>query len=170
MPRPLAAEYGHFYQGYINRATGNDAIQVLADSYAPLEQFLSQIPADKADYAYAPGKWTLKQMLQHIIDTERIFAYRGLCISRGEQQPLPGFEENDYAAAATAANRTLPDLIEELLLVRKSIILLYKHLNNEDLLRVGVSNSQPLTANAMAFITVGHALHHKAVLEERYLG
>lgn len=170
MPRPLASEFGRFYQGYIDRATGDNALQVLEESYAPLQQFLAEIPTGKADYAYAPGKWTIKQMLQHIIDTERIFAYRALCISRGEQQALPGFEENDYAANATAAGRTLPDLIDELLLVRKSIIVLFRHLTEEDLTRVGISNKHPLTANAVAFITVGHGLHHKAVLEERYLG
>jgi uncharacterized damage-inducible protein DinB len=170
MPRPTTSEYGQFYQTYIDKTTDEDALQVLEESYEPLQQFLSQIPASKADYAYAPGKWTVKQMLQHMIDTERIFGYRALCISRGEQKPLHGFEENDYAANATAANRTLTDLIEELLLVRKSIILLYRHLNDSDLRKLGISNNFPLSANTVAFIVVGHALHHKRILEERYFG
>lgn len=169
MQRPTTGEYGHFFQRYIDKAAGDNAINVMEESYAPLQTFLSEIPENKADYAYAPGKWTIKQMLQHIIDTERIFAYRALCISRGERQSLPGFEENDYAAIATAKDRTLADLIEELLLVRKSIILLFKYLHEEDLMRIGISNNNPLSVNALAFITVGHALHHKEVLLERYL-
>ena len=114
MPRPEFTEYGTFFQRYIDYPRGDDARQVLENSLAPLEQFLSSIPDEKLHYAYRPGKWTVAQLLQHVIDTERVFAYRAMCIARGEEQALPGFDENVYADNAIASDRTLTDLIEEL--------------------------------------------------------
>src|SRR5205085_163428 len=94
MPRPEFSEYGSFFQRYIDYPPGDDARQVLNDSIAPLEQFLSTIPEGKLRYAYGQGKWTIAQLLQHVIDTERVFAYRAMCVARGEEQALPGFDEN----------------------------------------------------------------------------
>ena len=169
MPRPAIEEYGAYFQRYINYPVGNDAREILTQSLQPLEQFLAAIPADKANYAYARGKWTVKQLLQHMIDTERVFAYRGMCISRGEQQPLPGFDENTYAENATAGNRNLDDLTEELLLVRQTSIMLYKFMDDESLYRFGTASGHPITPNAIAFILVGHVMHHQKILTERYL-
>ena len=169
MPRPQFSEYGTFFQRYIDYAPGHDAREVLNDSLAPLEQFLSTIPEAKLHYAYSEGKWTVAQLLQHVIDAERVFAYRAMCISRGEEQGLPGFDENIYAANAPAKDRTLGDLVEELLLVRKTTIILYQHINEENLFRQGIASNHPITPNALAFITVGHVMHHQKILNERYL-
>jgi len=169
MPRPQKGEYGSFFKRYIDYPVGDNAVEVLRESLHPLEQFLLGIPGEKAHYAYGPGKWTINQLLQHIIDAERVFAYRAMCISRGEQQPLPGFDENTYADNATAYDRRLSDLIEELLLVRKSTILLYQYISEEGLMRMGTASNHPINANAIAFIVVGHVMHHQKIINERYL-
>jgi hypothetical protein len=169
MPRPKIEEYGTFFQRYIDYPVGADARQILEQSLDPLKQFLDTIPAEKADYAYAPGKWTIKQLLQHMTDTERVFAYRAMSISRGETQPLPGFDENLFADNATAENRSLDDLAEELLLVRQTSIILYRHMTDEGLFRFGTASNHPVTPNAIAFIIVGHVLHHQKIINERYL-
>ena len=169
MPRPDFTEYGTYFQRYIDYTPGDDARQVLENSVAPLEQFLSTIPEEKLHYAYNTGKWTVAQLLQHVIDTERVFAYRAMCISRGEEQGLPGFDENLYAENATASNRTLDDLIEELLLVRKTTLILFRHISDNQLLRQGIASNNPVMPNAIAFIIVGHVMHHQKILTDRYL-
>ncbi|MES2649411.1 MAG: DinB family protein [Bacteroidota bacterium] len=168
MPRPDFAEYGTYFQRYIDYTPGNDARQVIETSVAALEQFLSTIPEEKLHFAYNPGKWTVAQLLQHVIDTERVFAYRAMCIARGEEQGLPGFDENVYAENATATNRTLSDLTEELLLVRKTTLILYKYIDDKQLFRKGIASNNPITPNAIAFIIVGHVMHHQKILTERY--
>jgi hypothetical protein len=170
MARPATDEFGEFYTGYINRVAGEDAREVLESSLHPLQVFLLSLPEQKGNHAYAVGKWTIKQVLQHCIDTERIMAYRALCSARGEQQSLPGFDEKDYAEAATAADRTVADLAEELILVRQTTIMLFSHFNEAALIKKGKANNYPITANALAFIMVGHFLHHQSVLENFYLG
>jgi hypothetical protein len=169
MPRPKTEEYGAFFQRYIDYPAGEDAREVLAQSLQPLQQFLHSIPVEKAGFAYAPGKWTIKQLLQHVIDAERVFSYRSMCIARGEDQPLPGFDENTYADRATAENRTLDDLVEELLLFRQTSIILFRHMPDEGLFRFGIASNHPVTPNAFAFIIVGHVMHHQKIITERYL-
>lgn len=169
MPRPKAGEYGAFFQRYIDIPVGEDAATVLADSLEPLKIFLESLPEEKAGYAYAPGKWTLKQLLQHMIDTERVFNYRAMAISRGEKQSLPGFDENLFADNATASNRSLKDLTEEFLLVRQSSILLFRHMTGEGLMRMGTASNHPINANSIAFITAGHSQHHINIIKEKYL-
>lgn len=169
MPRPNATEYGNFYQKYIDRTTDSDAAELLQNSVEPLGTFLKSIPESKGNYAYDTGKWTLKQLVQHCIDTERIMCYRALCVARGDQQSLPGFDENIYADSATAALRTLEDLTEEFLLIRMGTVALFKSFDDAALSRIGTANHFPITANALAFIIVGHMWHHKAIIEERYL-
>lgn len=170
MPRPAENEYGSYFKRYIEYTAGDDARIILEDSVTSLEHFLSAIPQEKASFAYAEGKWTVKQLLQHMIDTERVFAYRALCISRGETQSLPGFDENIFAAHATADNRTLDDLAAEMLQVRQTTILLYRYMTDEGLMRMGTASNHPINPNAIAFIIAGHVLHHKKILTERYLG
>ncbi len=130
---------------------------------------MDSIPVEKADYAYAEGKWTLKELLQHCIDTERIMVYRALCIARGEKQSLPGFDENSYAAASNANIRTWEGLVEEMQLVRKSTILMFDSFNEEQLQQRGSANNHPITCNALGFIIAGHFLHHERIVKERYL-
>jgi uncharacterized damage-inducible protein DinB len=169
MAKPQPGEYAGFFSRYIRIPQSDDARILLEESLLPLQYFLQSIPEEKATYAYAEGKWTVKQVLQHLIDTERVFAYRAMAISRGETQSLPGFDENIYAENATAENRSIESLTEEYVTVRKSTILLYKYLTNEGLLRIGTASNHPINANSFAFIIVGHELHHRGIINERYL-
>jgi hypothetical protein len=127
------------------------------------------LPEEKAGFAYAPGKWTIRQLLQHMIDTERVFSYRAMCISRGEEQPLPGFDENIYAENAKAEHRDLKGLAEEFLILRQSSLLLYRNMSDENMLRYGTASNHRVNANSIAFILVGHAIHHQEILIDRYL-
>jgi len=171
MPRPVEGEYGAFYKGYIELTTDDEVVALLEQSYDELAGWLAQLPEAKLQYAYAEGKWTIAQVLQHMIDTERVFAYRAMCIGRGEEQALPGFDENSYALAAPAAGRKLKGLTEELLTLRKATIILFRSLAKEDALHCsGLASGLPITVNALGFILEGHILHHRKVLEERYLG
>jgi hypothetical protein len=169
MPRPVEGDYAPFYHHYIQLATGSELMLVMETSLEPLENFLQSIPPQKAGYAYAEGKWTMAQLLQHLIDTERVFAYRAMCIARGEQQPLPSFDENSYAANAPATNRSIASLLEEMILLRRSSILLLRNMQSVDLLRTGTASGKRITVNAIGFIMVGHVLHHVALIKERYL-
>lgn len=121
-----------------------------------------------ADYAYAPGKWTVKKLLNHIVDTERIFIYRALCIARGDQTPLPGYDENDYAEAAQVGHRSLVDLAHEFQSVRSATLSLFNSFGEHELLRTGIANGNAMSVNAIGFIIIGHALHHEVVARERY--
>jgi uncharacterized damage-inducible protein DinB len=170
MARPQTGDYGNFYQNYINLVEGDDAVAAMEQSIKPLESFFQILENADLQYSYGPGKWTLAQLLQHIIDTERIFAYRALCIGRGEKQRLPGFEENEYAEASPAANRKLKGLSEELLTLRKASIILFRSLAKENALdKKGIASEQAISVNALGFIIIGHVLHHIKVISERYL-
>ncbi|MDE3252650.1 MAG: DinB family protein [Bacteroidota bacterium] len=169
MPKPLAEEHPSYFSKYINLVDANSVAEAVT-IYAPLlQKFYSSLPEEKAGYAYAPGKWTIKDLLQHVIDTERIFSYRVVRIARKDKTPLASFDENSYAANAAAGNRTLASLVEEFLAVRKSTDLLLNSLSEAQLAETGVASNMPVTANAIGFIIFGHLLHHKQVLEERYL-
>jgi hypothetical protein len=169
MPRPIAGEYSPYFEKYIKLTSGDDVRQVLENSMEPIKKFLFSLPEDKAAHAYADGKWTMRQLLQHMIDTERVFAYRAMSISRGEQQPLPGFDENLYAENAKAEGLSLQELSEEFLLLRKSSVLLFSNMSNEGLTRFGIASDYRVNPNAIGFMLVGHALHHKQIITERYL-
>lgn len=169
MPKPLAEEHPPYFSRYIDQVAANSLEEAVA-FYAPLlHDFYSNLPEEKADYAYAPGKWTIKDLLQHVIDTERIFTYRIVRISRKDKTPLASFDENSYAENAKANNRTLTSLLEEFQAVRKATDLLLKSLSAEQLAASGIASNMPVSANAIGFIIFGHLLHHKQVLEERYL-
>ena len=170
MARPSAGTFDPFYQQrYIDAATGESAVELIANHSLSLVNFINSIPEEKADYSYAEGKWTVKQLLQHIIDAERIFACRALCISRNEHMPLPGFDEDSYAAIAPATHRTLPSLKEEFALVRQSTDILLTSFIEEQLTRKGVTSNYIISVNAICFIIFGHIIHHKTILQERYL-
>lgn len=169
MPRPLAGDFGAFYQGYADMATGQSVPELLATHSARIAAFISALPEEKANYAYAEGKWTIKQLVQHLIDTERIFAYRALRISRKDTTPLPGFDENHYAQNAPVDQKSLSDLKEEYLLVRKTTDLLLAGFQEDQLNFIGNASGHPCTLNALCYIIFGHHLHHIKILKERYL-
>ena len=170
MSRPTDGTFHPLYQQrYIDAAKGNTIEELIANYSKPLVDFVLSIPEEKADYSYAEGKWTVKQLLQHIIDTERILTYRALCFSRNEHLPLPGFDEDSYALNAPATHRTLKSLQEEFILVRKSTDALLSSFTEEQLSKKGVASNYVVTVNALCFIIFGHIVHHQNVLQERYL-
>ena len=169
MPRPVEGTFQPYTIQYISKVPEDNVTEAFRNQQELVKDFFQNIPAAKYEFAYAQGKWTLKEMLQHIVDTERIFAYRAMCIARQEKQSLPGFEENDYAANSFANNRNWDDLVNELQLVRKGTEILFKSFAPEVLHTAGTSNNAMVTPNSIGFITVGHMYHHISIIKERYL-
>jgi len=168
MPRPVPGEYKEFMDNYIRLVPGDDIVSILRHSIQELQFNLSSIHANQADYAYAEGKWTVKQVLQHAIDTERVFAYRAMCIARGEQQALPGFDENAYAHAADVSHKSLKELCDEMLIMRQSTVLLFGSLAGSDLRKAGTASGAPMVVNSLGYVIVGHWRHHWNLLTDRY--
>jgi hypothetical protein len=167
--KPVPGTYPKYFENYVPLVKEEDVNTAFANNYQELSSFLKGIPPDLENYAYAPGKWTIKQVLNHMTDTERIFTYRALRFARKDpQQPLP-FEEDDYAKHAEVGSRTLADLIEEFEAVRKASILLFKSFSDNTLLCSGKTAAGDCTVLALGYTTCGHAIHHMNVLKERYL-
>lgn len=166
--RPSALEYPAFAETYIQKVGEEDIIAALIDGLDTLISQLDAIPERSADTAYAPGKWSVRQVLRHVIDTERIFAFRALCIARGERQALPSFDEGDYARAADATLTGLSELKEECLLVRRSTVALYRSFSGSILQRSGTAAGGTVTVNALAYMILGHWRHHALLLRDRY--
>lgn len=169
MSKPITGDYGSFYENYIQQIDANNLTEAVANYAHPLTYFFVNLPEEKAEYRYAPEKWSLKDMLQHLIDTERIMSYRLLRIARKDSTPLPGFEENDYALQAEATKRSFISLKEELIALRKSTDLLIQSLTEDQLSNAGTASGHRITANAIGYIIFGHLAHHKKIIEERYL-
>lgn len=165
-------EYAPFYQPYIDALDENiNLIEELEISLHKTIQFIQDIPMDKFDYRYAEGKWTIKEIIQHIIDAERVFTYRALRFSRNDKTALPGFDENAYADVVnpTANKRHLKDLLTELTMVRHATIALFKSFTPEDLLKIGIASEREMSVRALGFIIIGHQNHHMKIFRERYL-
>ncbi|WP_374549879.1 DinB family protein [Flavobacterium sp.] len=163
-------EYSQFYANYVALVSDEyTLLEELEISVHRLVKFVREIPMDKFDYRYAEGKWTIKDILQHLIDAERVFAYRALCFARNDKTELPGFEEDDYVIEANANKRSIQDLLTELLIVRQSSLALFKSFNDEQLMRIGTASNNPMSVRALGFIIIGHQNHHQRVFEERYL-
>lgn len=169
MSKPLPTDYPSYFQEYVAQVPEDDLLTAFANQLPVIEIFLHSITEEKSAFAYDTGKWTLKELLQHIIDTERIFNYRALCFSRKDTASLPGFNENEYAGNSNGNARAWNDLITEFLAVRNSTQLLYKSFSAEMLERTGLSNNKQSSVKSMGFISVGHFYHHKKIIEERYL-
>lgn len=169
LQRPSKGEYLEYYQKYIALMPDGDLIELLARHADETIALLRTQPPEIADYAYADGKWTVKQVVGHVCDTERIFSYRLLRIARGDQTPLAGFDENAYVPPAGFEARTLESLLEEFAAVRQSTIALIAGLPDAAWSRSGVANDNPVSARALAYILGGHELHHRDVLRTRYL-
>ncbi len=168
MPNSPTNQPGYF-QLYIDQVMEKDLPSAFTNQWKVINEFLPSINEEKSLFAYAEGKWTLRELLQHIIDTERILTFRALCFARKESASLPGFDENEYAAAAIANNRTWSDLTKEFIAVRKSSMLLFDSFSPEMLIGSGIANKNPFTVSELGFIVVGHFNHHKRIIEERYL-
>ena len=162
-------EYSIFNATYIKAAGEVDLIEELEICLHDFIRFVQNIPMDKFDYRYAEGKWTIKEIIQHIIDTERIFAYRALRISRNDMTPFPVFDENFFADNTIAKTRSIQDLLTELSAVRHSNLLLFKSFSEDQLKRIGVASEHLISVRAIGFILIGHQKQHQKVFEERYL-
>lgn len=167
--RPTAQEYAPYYDNYITKVQHNNLHEVLnlhTDSFA---DFVRSIPEQKADFAYADNKWTLKEVLLHIIDAERIFAYRALRFARNDKTELPGFDENDYVPFSNAGVRSLSSILEEFTAVRNATIALFNSFDQAAFMRSGIASNNTISVRALGFVIIGHAEHHRQVLVERYL-
>ena len=162
-------EYASFYAPYINALGEVDLIEELEIALHDFIRFVQNIPMDKFDYRYAEGKWDINEIIQHVIDTERIFAYRALRISRNDKTPLPGFEENEYIENTAANKRSIQDLLTEFSAVRHSNLFLFKSFPEEQLKRIGIASNVAVSVRAIGFIMIGHPKHHLKIFQERYL-
>lgn len=167
--RPAEGEMAAFYQRYIDTCPGQDLHDALARSWYEFAGTVTGIPEARGEHRYAEGKWTVKELLQHVIDTERVMAYRALRFARADATPLPGFEEDDWARAVDPSNRAIGDMLAEAEAQRRSTILFFRSLPAEALLRSGTANGKPCTARAAGWIIAGHMAHHTRILNERYL-
>jgi len=167
--KPEKSSHPPYFENYISKVSEDDVHQALHNNFKQLMVFFSSIQKEKENHAYAPGKWTIKQVLNHIIDCERIFAYRALRFARKDPQLVAAFEEDDYAKAADVSHRTLTDLLQEFEYVRLSTIALFTSFNQETLLRSGQMASGKANVLSLGFIVCGHANHHVNVIKEKYL-
>ena len=167
--RPNADEFAPFYAGYLQQVPDGDVVEALIGGVEIAAALLHDVPEEVARKAYAPGKWTLKQVILHLADAERIFAYRALRIGRGDSTDLPGWDETAYAPASGANDRSLESLLDELESVRESTVTLFEGLPEEAWTRRGRANGQSISVRAIAWITAGHLLHHLEIIQERYL-
>ena len=169
MQKPNQNEYASFYETYVSKVGDVNLIDELEESRSLFEAVLTKVPIDKENYSYADGKWTLKQVVQHVIDAERAFSMRALRIGRGDSTPSPGFDEDVYANKATAENLSLSDLIDEFNSVRKSNIYLFKGMEESDHTNIGLANDVEFSTRALAAIIIGHQKHHQQTLLTHYL-
>jgi hypothetical protein len=169
MPRPDLSRVPEYYHNYINQVPESDLMEAFRIQTPSFNRFLKELPADMIDYRYAEGKWTIKEMLQHIIDAERIFSYRALCFARKDATPLPSFDENEYAANAKADKRNWNDLQEEFNSVRRSTEILFASFDKEQLETSGTASGHSNYVLGIGFILAGHVNHHLKIIRERYL-
>ena len=168
MNRPKPQEFAPYYQGYID-TVDDDVIDELETQASAFADFINAIPQGKGDFAYAEGKWTVKELLGHVIDTERIMTYRALRFSRDDQTPVPGFEEDFYVQNAHFQDRTLESLAQEFNLLRRANLHFFRSLTEEEIDRSGTANGKSMSVRALLFVIAGHVNHHRRILAERYL-
>jgi hypothetical protein len=167
--KPTPDEYPADFDHYVKLVPSNDLLAYFDSQKESVASLASTLTEDKLHYRYAPGKWSIKDIFGHLIDCERIYSYRALCIARGEKLPLPGFEENDYAREAHADKRDKTNIIADYETVRAATISLFKGFDEEMLLRKGIANGAPRSVRTLGYLAAGHELHHLGVIKERYL-
>jgi len=168
MNRPEKSEYGEYYDRYISQVADENIQVLLAKQPAGLRELFAPVAEDRGTFAYDEGKWTLKEVLSHLIDGERIFAYRMLRISRGDETPIEGFEQDGYIENSNANNRTFAELLDEFDLQRRSNMLLINNLSDDASKRLGTASGFPVSVRALVYISAGHVQHHSTLLRERY--
>jgi hypothetical protein len=171
LSRPGTDEYPPGFADYVAEiGDGEDIVATLASQLQQVTTRLGAVPAAGGDYRYASGKWSLKEVIGHLSDTERVFAYRALSIARGDPAPLPAFDDQAWVAQMGAGDRTLADIVEEFGIVRQASLALFRHLPAAAWTRRGIASGHPASVRAMAWVVAGHARHHLEVVEARYLG
>ncbi|MGB5289649.1 MAG: DinB family protein [Ignavibacteriaceae bacterium] len=167
--RPNQGDYSTYYENYIRLIEGDDILRILNEQNKKTQDILNSFSEHKGNYRYADGKWTVKEVVGHLLDTERVFAYRALCIARGEKKSLPGFDQNDYVSEGNFNRRELFDLNYEYRLLRESNLLLFRSFTPEMLKLKGFANESSVTVLAILFIIAGHEKHHMNVLRDKYM-
>jgi uncharacterized damage-inducible protein DinB len=169
MQRPDPSEHAPYFSRYIDLVPEEDVVTALAAQGDETQKLLASLDEERAAYRYAPDKWSIKGVIGHVVDSERIFAYRLLAVARGDETPLPGFDEKEYAKHANFDRRSLRNLAEELDALRRANLLLMRNLSDDDWNRRGVANNNATSARALAYTMLGHERHHLKVLRERYM-
>lgn len=167
--RPDSSEYASFYEGYVSQVPEGDILAAMGSESGRTAELLSGLSPEQADHRYAEGKWSVKELVGHIIDAERMFGYRAHCFAREDPAELPGFEQDDYVRSSNAGSRSMQDLVDELRAVRQSNLAFFGGLDEEMWSRRGVGSGCAFTVRALAYIIVGHEMHHRGVIESRYL-
>jgi hypothetical protein len=166
--RPAAGEYAEFYARYVSLVSEDDALAALERQADELRGLIASVPKERETYRYGPDKWSVRQVIGHLVDGERVFGHRAYCISRGEQAALPSFDENAYVAASRYAEIPLAELGRELLSVRETNLVALRRLDSVAWTRQGTASGKPVSVRALGFVMVGHVRHHVAILRERY--
>jgi hypothetical protein len=166
--RPESSEYAPFYHGYVASVPEGDVVAFLRQGGRELLDTVAAVPEDRGGFRYADGKWSIREVIGHVIDAERIFTYRALRVGRGDTTPLPAFDENEYVKMAGSDARTLANLAREFGAVRESSVQLFESLPDDAWGRSGVASGKNISVRALAYITTGHAMHHLKILRERY--
>jgi len=169
MTRPNSTEYAPYFEKYVSLVPEGEIVSTLGKQIESTLSLIRGLSEAQGDLRYAPGKWSVKEVIGHLIDSERIFAYRALRFARNDATPLSGFDENSYVANAGFSSSSLADLAEEFEHTRKSIVYLFKHLDGDSWLRRGAANDNEASVGALAYIIAGHELHHVGILRSRYL-
>ena len=169
MTRPEPDESAEYYHAYIARVPDGDILETLARQHQEFVSRLRRIPEERGDHRYAEGKWTVKELIGHLVDTERVLGFRALAFARGDRTPLPGFEQDDYVERGNFADRTMADLTEEFESLRNSHLVLLRSFSDGIWMRRGTASGCEFTTRSVAWILAGHVMHHAEVLEERYL-
>jgi uncharacterized damage-inducible protein DinB len=169
MPRPDLTRVPDFYHGYINKVKEDDLMLGLRNSTSQLFDLLESIPEEKHDYAYGEGKWTIKEVVQHMLDAERVFTYRALRFARKDDTPLPGFDENLFAQTAKADKRKWNEMVDEFAALRKASETMFASFDEEQLEQTGTASEHPIYVLGIGFIVAGHVNHHCQIIRERYL-
>lgn len=166
--RPTPEEYAPFFAGYVKLVPETDVLLVLAAQVSEIRRLAGSVPAGRETFRYAPGKWSIREIFGHIGDAERVFGYRAFCISRGDQTPLPGFDENDYIAESAYDERNVAELADDFAGLRGANLAVLGRLDPARWARGGNANGNPVSVRALAFIMAGHVRHHLGVLKARY--
>jgi hypothetical protein len=166
--RPSASEYDPYYEGYVSLVPDAPIFETLAAQSEDFRALLAGLSLDGADYRYAPGKWSVRQLLGHINDAERVFGTRAMCIARGEVADLPGYDQDEYVAGTAIESRTVDSLVREFEFLRAANLEMFSGLSSSDWARAGRANGSSVTVRAIGWVLAGHVSHHMAILRERY--